>query len=262
MPGNTHFRRFRAAFLACAASIILVAGVAHADDGKLVKIQETVEQINPNARINWVKDSPLKGLNEVGVDGVVLYISDDGRYLLHGTLLDVVNRKNLTEIAGAQTRRVLLAEIKDSDKIIYAPKGVAKHRVIVFTDISCGYCHKVHEQLKGYLDRGIQIEYVPFPRGGPESPVLTQMERIWCAKDRHAAYDAAMQGKFPDQAKNCQSPVQTTYEIGDKIGIQGTPAIYSYDGMQYGGFVEPTELAKELDQNRAPGEPEITAQAP
>lgn len=240
--------------LALATTLALTAFAAQAAPD-MAKIQDTVRQINENAKIAWIKDSPVPGLNEVGVDGVVLYITDDGRHLFHGTLLDVASRKNLTELAGADIRKDLLASIKDSDKIIYKPKGAVKHRIIVFTDISCGYCAKVHENLQGYLDRGIQVEYVAFPRGGTQSPVTAQMDAIWCAKDRNAAYDAAIKGNLPAGA-SCKSPVIASYELGDKLGIQGTPAIYTPDGMQHGGYVGPEQLANELAAKRAPGDPE------
>jgi len=247
---------FRKLVLASALSIVAMSAFAGqaSKDASLNNIKATVAQINPNAKINWVKPSPIAGLQEVAVDGVVLYISDDGRYLLHGTMLDVVKRQNLTEIAGADTRKELLASIKDEDKIIFKPKGTPKHRIVVFTDISCGYCHKVHENLKGYLAKGIQVEYVAFPRGGPESPVLSQMEQIWCSKDRNSAYTSAMDGETPTGPLNCKNPVRAQYDLGDRLGIQGTPAIYTPDGLQHGGYVPPDKLAAELD--RKPGQPD------
>lgn len=248
----------------CLCLIIGIAGAAETavDGPKMQNIKATVAQINPDAKISWIKPSPLAGLSEVGVDGVVLYISDDGRYLLHGTLLDVLNRKNLTEIAGAETRKQLLAQIKPADKIIYRPKGQVKHTIVVFTDISCGYCHKLHEQIQGFLDRGIQVEYVPFPRGGTQSPALSQMERIWCSKDRNAAYDAAVAGNPTAGAPGaCANPVSELYELGDKLGIQGTPAVFTYDGLQHGGFVMPEALLEDLAPGRAVGDPETSSAA-
>ena len=245
--------------LILAASISLAtlsAGATEADPAKRAAIEATVAQINQNAKIAWIKPAPIPGLSEVSVDGVILYISDDGKYLLHGTMLDVANRKNLTELAGAETRRELLASIKDSDKIIYSPAGTPKHKVVVFTDISCGYCHRVHENIQAYLALGIQVEYVAFPRGGPQSPVLAQMEQIWCAKDRRAAYDAAIKGQAPIGSPACDSPIQAQYELGDRLGVEGTPAIYTYDGLQHGGFVPPDQLVKALDSRRAPGQPD------
>lgn len=239
-----------------ALSLFASAHAAELKPATRKAIEGTVSQINQAAKIGSITPGPIAGLNEVLVDGVVLYISDDGKYLFHGTLLDVVNRRNLTDIAGAAVRKDTLASLKDADKIIYKPAGKTKYKVVVFTDISCHYCHRVHENIKGYLDRGIQVEYVAFPRGGPQSPVLAQMEQIWCSKDRNAAYDAAVAGKTLANVVPCDNPVRAQYDIGDKLGIQGTPAIYSYDGMQHGGYIAPEQLLQALENKRQPGSPD------
>lgn len=219
-------------------------------------IEDTVVQINPQAAISSVQPSPIPGLNEVLVEGTVLYISDDGNYLIHGTMLDVANRKNLTELALVKVRKDLLASIRDEDKIIYRPKGKPKFRVVVFTDISCGYCQQFHRNIQGYLDAGIQVDYVAFPRGGPHTPVMAQMERIWCAPDRNKAYDEAIAGNVPTEPATCQSPVRAQYELGDRIGVQGTPAVFTYDGMQHGGALPPDQLERKLAMSRPPGAPD------
>ena len=36
-----------------------------------------------------------------------------------------------------------------------------KHVITVFTDITCGYCHKLHEQMKDYNALGITVRYRP-----------------------------------------------------------------------------------------------------
>ena len=41
-----------------------------------------------------------------------------------------------------------------------------KHSITVFTDISCGYCRKLHRELNDLLDAGITVKYLAFPRGG------------------------------------------------------------------------------------------------
>lgn len=247
----------RIALLAAISSALAFnASAQDLPDSTRTAIEGTVSQINQNAKIGWINPGPIAGLNEVGVDGVVLYISDDGKYLFHGTVLDVDNRRNLTELAGAKVRRDLLVSIDDSDKIIFSPAGTPKHKVIVFTDISCGYCSAVHENIQGYLDLGIQIEYVAFPRGGPQSPVLSQMEQIWCAGDRKTAYASAVSGKAPTGIPNCDNPVRSQYELGDRVGVDGTPAIYTYDGVRHGGFLPPDKLFQALESKRAPGTPD------
>lgn len=254
--------KYRRTLLALALGMTTFATLAAGPDGasqdaaRDQAIAATVKDINPNAKISGISKTPISGLNEVLVDGVVLYISDDGKYLVHGTMLDVKQRKNLTELAGADARRGLLKSIPEANKIVFKPQGKVKHRVTVFTDISCGYCHKLHEQIDGFLAKGIQVDYVAFPRGGSQSPVMEQMKAVWCAKDRKAAYAAAMEGEEAEPVAGCKSGVPEMYAIGDKMGIQGTPAVYSDDGMLLGGYLSPTKLAGLLDKNRAPGQPD------
>lgn len=232
------------------AAALIFAQTASAYDQKAV--EATVTQINATAKVQSVKATPIAGLVEVIADGTVIYVSEDGKYILSGVLLDVANRKNLTEVAGATVRKTILSEIPQDQKIVYATAGKPKHRVTVFTDVSCHYCQELHKQMKAYQDLGIQVEYVAFPRGGTQSPVYGQMISVWCSKDKKTAIDAAYQGK-PVASVPCDNPVATQYELGDKIGIEGTPAIYSESGLQVGGFLPPDQLLAALDAlNKTP----------
>jgi len=237
---------------AVALAVALPLAGAHAADEVPAPVRTaiaaTVAQINDTAAITSIKPMSIGGLNEVLVQGTVLYVSDDGRYLFHGTLLDVEARKNLTEVAMSATRRDLLASIPDDEKIIYRPDGEVKHTITVFTDISCGYCQQLHKHLQGYLDHGIQVEYVAWPRGGMGSPAFADMERIWCASDRQAAYSAAVSGTSGSLlgSRECDNPVRSHYVLGEQLGVEGTPAVYSRDGMQHGGFLSPDDLIARL----------------
>lgn len=224
-------------------SLALVQSASALDNAAVVS---TVTKINAKAKVQSVKQTPIPGLVEVIADGSVIYVSQDGKYIVSGTMLDVEGRKNLTEIAGASVRKDILAEIPQNTKIVYATPGKPKHVVTVFTDVSCHYCQELHKQMKAYQDVGIQIEYVAFPRGGTQSPVYGQMISVWCAKDKKQALDEAYLGK-PVPSVACESPVAEQYALGDKIGIEGTPAIYSQGGMQVGGFLPPAQLLAALD---------------
>jgi thiol:disulfide interchange protein DsbC len=238
-----------------AYALLLAAGSAFAAPDRQA-IEATVSAINGKAKLVSVRPTPFPQLNEVvaqderGAPSVV-YISDDGRYLVSGVLVDVQQRQNLTELATASLRRDLLASIPDDQKIIYATRGAPKHRVVVFTDISCGYCQRLHQHVQEFADKGIQVEYVAFPRGGVQSPAYAQMSQIWCAQDRKAALDDALAGR-PVTAKACDSPVNAHYELGDSVGVQGTPAIYTQDGVNVGGYVTPDQLLTTLERMAAP----------
>jgi thiol:disulfide interchange protein DsbC len=230
-------------------------------------IEKRIKEINPKAVITSIQPTPIAGLNEVMADGQPVYLSDDGRYLFHGSVLDMEERVNLTDLAGASIRKDLLDKVPDSEKIVFAPAGETKHTVRIFTDISCGYCKKLHQEIQSYLDHGIRVEYLAFPRGGEQSPAFADMEAIWCAKNTKIAYESAVAGDVPSLIP-CSNPVRNHYELGDRLGVQGTPAIYTTDGVQVGGYVPAAELLAQLNAKakaktaRASGESAAAAGAP
>lgn len=236
----------------------LMATSAYADEAQ---IKAAVKTIKETATIKSIRDIPITGIKEVIADNTVVYMDPTGRYLFFGTLLDLQEKRNLSDDAAAMVRKESLLSIPAADKIVYEPK-VVKHRVTVFTDISCGYCHKVHENLKGYMDRGIAIEFVPYPRGGQQNPAWNEMRKIWCAKDRNAAYDAASAGKTIPGEASCDDPVARTFALGESLAFEGTPAMYSADGKQLGGYVPPEEMAQRLDKEAAQNAAGKTAPPP
>ena len=73
------------------------------------------------------------------------------------------------------------------------------------------------------------------------------MEAIWCNNDRKSAFNAVVQGQqIPAVQSN--SPVKAQYQLGIKIGVNGTPAIYSQDGLYLGGYLSPEELEQHLEK--------------
>lgn len=235
---------FRATLLATA--LLATSLSASASDQE---IANAVHQVKATAQIRSVKDVPNTGLKEVIADSTVIYMDPHGQYLFFGTLLDLKNRVNLTEQAQAVARVASLKSIPDSEKIILrAPNE--KYRVTVFTDVSCGYCKLLHQNEQGYLDRGITIEYAAFPRGGTQSESFGIMRQVWCSKDRAAAYKAAIEGKPVTGVAACNDPVAKHYEIGDGMAIEGTPAIFTEDGRQIGGFLTPEQMEARLKEGK------------
>ncbi|MBN8924184.1 MAG: hypothetical protein BGP10_04580 [Rhodanobacter sp. 68-29] len=261
MPTLTRFaRRALACAIALTSSAVAVAGATAPTDHQAIR--DTVRAINDKAVIRSIDDMPIPGLKRVVADGSVLYTTDDGRYLFYGVLLDTKTHRNLTDEALGDVRLELLKTIPADDKIVFSPKN-PKYTVTVFTDTGCPYCHLIQKNLKGYMDAGIAIEYVPFPRGGVLSPEVAKMTAVWCAKDRQAAYATVVAGgQVP--AANCgkAADIAKMYALGDKLGIEGTPAIYDQTGRQLGGFLPPAALLGKLQQGERKAQSVAAAAAP
>ena len=217
------------------------------------RARAALQTLNPQVEIDYVGEAPLPGFREVIVGGQVVLVSDDGRYLVQGTVLDIAAKKDLTQSSAALSkyRLDLLKSIKASDRIIFAPPN-PKYTVSVFTDIECGYCRKLHSELAEYHRQGIAIEYMAFPRMGLGSKDHKDMISVWCASDRKQALTDAKNGK-PVPQRSCQStPVDMEYNVGQRLGISGTPAVFAPDGSQLGGYLPPDKMREALDSLASP----------
>lgn len=222
------------------------------------RARSAVAQLNPNAKVDYVGAAPLPGFREVIAGGQLLYISDDGRYLMQGAVLDLDQQQDLmqTSAALAEHRRKLIATIPHSEKIVFAPPN-PRYTVTVFTDIECGYCRKLHGEIAELNRQGIAVEYLAFPRMGLGSQDHKDMISVWCAPDRKRALTDAKAGKSVP-ARDCKNPVTMEFDVGQRIGVSGTPAIYSAEGIQLGGYLPPAAMRARLDElaaKRAPAAP-------
>ena len=212
------------------------------------RARSAVAQLNPRATVDYVGAAPLPGFREVIAGGQLLYISDDGRYLMQGAVLDLQQQEDLMQnsAALAQHRSKLIATIPHSEKIVFAPPN-AKYTVTVFTDIECGYCRKLHEEIAEINRQGIAVEYLAFPRMGLGSQDHKDMISVWCAPDRKRALTDAKAGKSI-ASRDCKNPVTMEFDVGQRVGVSGTPAIFSAEGVQLGGYLPPAALRAKLDE--------------
>ncbi|MFC3031106.1 bifunctional protein-disulfide isomerase/oxidoreductase DsbC [Pseudoalteromonas fenneropenaei] len=194
-----------------------------------------------------IRPSPIAGLLTLITDKGVLYGSPDGQYLMQGTLLDIDKRVNLTEDALSDVRKDGVAEFTDS-MIVYKAAN-EKHQITIFTDITCGYCRKLHRELQDYLDAGITVRYLAFPRGGLRGDGYEDLRNVWCAKDAAKALTEAKAGNAVAKVENCQAPVAEHYQLGQSFGISGTPAIILEDGTMIPGYQPAASLAQILEEH-------------
>lgn len=196
-----------------------------------------------NIQVSDIEPSPLPGIKSVLTDSGVFYVSEDGKYLFQGPLFDIGGKK-LINVSNLTLNKQLDALIPQM--IVYkAPKQ--RHVVTVFTDISCGYCQKLHKEIKRYNDKGITIRYLAYPRSGLNSEVAANMRSVWCAKDPAAAMNQAMENKAVKPA-NCPIDLGKHLTLGTQYGVQGTPALLLEDGTMLSGYQSAESLSNLLNK--------------
>lgn len=229
------------------------ATVAAAPGTAAARARDALLSIDPKMPIESIESAPLPGFQQAIVGGQVIFVSNDGKYLLQGTLYDVANRLDLGESAMAAIRVKLLQGIPLSDRIVFAPAN-PKYTVTVFTDVECGYCRKMHSEIGEYNAQGIAVQYVAFPRMGLASEDFRKMESVWCATDRKKALTDAKNDR-PVAARTCTNPVAMQYTLGQRMGLTGTPMVLTADGTQLGGYVPPAQMRAMLDKLAAGTKP-------
>jgi thiol:disulfide interchange protein DsbC len=232
-----------AAVVALASTLSLFA---HADEASDKAIRKTLESLNLEIPVESISSSPLNGLYEVNLKGGrVLYASADGQFVMQGNLYQIQGGKpvNLTEKVERQAISKTINGIPTAEMVVYPAVGETKSHITVFTDTTCPYCHKLHGEVPELNKRGIEVRYVAFPRQGLGSPGDEQLQAVWCSKDRRAAMDRMVDGKNI-KAPKCDNPVTKQFEIGQSIGVNGTPAIVLADGQVIPGYQPAPQVAK------------------
>ncbi len=209
-------------------------------------VSAAVQKLIPTADDMAIADTPIDGLLEVTVGGDILYVNESGEYLLQGKLFDLENREDLTEKARSKIRQKVLGEVNQDEQIVFAGDKV-EYDVTVFTDIDCGYCRKLHNEMDAYNKLGIAVHYMMFPRAGIPSESYDKAVSVWCAENQQSALTSAKLGQTPAK-KTCDNPVQQQYETGRQMGMSGTPAIITKSGYLIPGYMPPQQLKQRLDQ--------------
>jgi thiol:disulfide interchange protein DsbC len=227
-----------------AALACLMFGMAlSATAGEAENRKNLAARIPQFAKIDEVTKAPIPGLYEVRVNGFEIFYTDEqGNYLLQGNLIDVKERKNLTEERVEKLSQVAFDKLpaKDAIKIV---RGNGKRRLAVFADPNCGYCKQFERDLTK-IDN-VTIQLFLYPVLGPDSVVKSR--NIWCAKDKAKSWDDWMQRGVAPAAAECDTTALTrNREFGQKYNITGTPTLIFSDGTRAPGAIPAAQVEKQL----------------
>lgn len=214
-----------------------------------VAIKRALEASRPDIKVATVAPAEIPGLYLVQLQsGPIFYASADGRHFVLGDLYQVQSGDfiNLTEQRRNVERAREMAAVKVEDTIAFKPKGATKAVVNVFTDVDCGYCQKLHQEVPQLNAMGIEVRYLAYPRAGVGSPTYQKLVTAWCSKDRQGALTRLKNREHVPVSTCAKNPVTAQYELGDRIGVQGTPALITASGELIPGYMPAKDLAAKL----------------
>lgn len=196
--------------------------------------------------VEAVSQAPIDGLFEVRLEsGDTFYTTAAGDYLLVGDLFENSDDGmiNLTEQKRNGERARRLAEVDADQRVTFRGTEEPSATLTIFTDTTCPYCAKLHEEVPALNEMGIQVDYLAFPRGGMSSPGARELQQVWCADNPSEAMSAIKRGDSVEGDAGCDNPVAEQYHLGMELGVKGTPAIVLPDGQMVPGYVPAERLA-------------------
>ena len=229
-----------------AAAALLVAATAHGEGADT--LIERLKKLRPNIPINDVHPTPAAGIYALELEGgTILYGTEDGRFLFAGDMYELTDASlvNLAETRRSGMRRDLMNSVSRDEMLVFAPEGATKASITVFTDVDCGYCRKLHQEVPALNSSGVEVRYVAYPRAGVGSESYNKIVSAWCAKNPQQALTDVKAGKTIPQS-TCDNPVAGQYDLGQRVGVTGTPAIVLEDGRLLPGYMPAADLVAAL----------------
>ncbi|MBO67938.1 MAG: disulfide bond formation protein DsbC [Acidiferrobacteraceae bacterium] len=220
--------------------ILLLPLQIDADDEIPQLVLESASELIPGLMPEKIEATPIKELYLVSFGSQIIYISTDGRYVVAGDMIDTKSGRNLAEEVRSLTRRKLIDDLSESGMVVFTPEAV-RSTITVFTDITCPYCVKLHNEIEELLKGGVKVRYLGYPRAGLSSSANDILVSVWCSTDRGQAMTNAKAGKRIEELI-CETPIAAHMLTAEKMGVRGTPTIVLQNGELIPGYVPSSEL--------------------
>ena len=197
-------------------------------------IRKSLTERLPNLpKIDEISKTPMNGLYEVRMGSDIMYSDADGSFLIQGTLIDVKQKRNLTEERIDKLSAIAFDQLPLKNAFTQV-RGNGKRKLVVFADPNCGYCKRFEKDLQK-LDN-VTIHHLLYPILGEDSKAKSR--NIWCAKDKAKTWNDWMINSTTPANANCDTAaVDANVELGMKqLRIFSTPTIFNADGARIEGY--------------------------
>lgn len=228
------------------ASLLGVLSLTHAAEPAAAGMTDLLKSRLGQVPVGDPVETPATGVYQTRFGSKVGYLTGNGRYLIIGDMIDLKTQQNLTELARRDVTKGIIDKVGlDNLAVFPSTSGETKKVLNVFTDTSCPYCKKLHQEVPDLQKAGIEVRYFPFPRGGARGPGYQGLKQVWCAKDKAKGMDIAKEvvaGKLPSGDCAQASFVDKGYQLGNQLGVSGTPALFIENGKKIEGYVPSKQL--------------------
>jgi thiol:disulfide interchange protein DsbC len=223
--------------VALAFASVLFAGCVGAEQPAEVTIRKAIEErLGATAKVESITATPYSGLYEVRIGNEIIYTDKNAEYLFIGNIFNAKTSQNLTKARTDEINRIKFSELP-LGLALKTVKGNGERVIAIFEDPNCGYCKRFRQTTLKQADN-ITVYTFMYNILSPDS--FVKSANVWCAADRNRTWDDWMvNGKVPPTVtKKCDNPNDKVVELGQKLRIEGTPAIFFADGSRISGMVD------------------------
>jgi thiol:disulfide interchange protein DsbC len=229
----------------CIALLSLTfTGVVFAQTAQESAVKKLIEpKLGQGVKVDSVIKTPYSGLFEVRVGSDILYTDEKAQYLFVGNVLDAKSGTNYTKARTDELSKIKFSDLP-LESALKMVKGDGKRVIAVFEDPNCGYCKRFRKTLAG-MDN---ITVYTFLYNILSEDSTVKSKNVWCSADRNKAWDEWMlNGKAPSAAPaNCATPNEKILALGQKLRVNGTPAIFFADGSRVPGAMDAKGLEEKF----------------
>lgn len=224
-----------------ASWLAALAATAQADDAA---VRATLQRTFPQSPIQGIAKTPVPGLVEAAIGGRVVYVTEDGLYILGGPLIDVNAKRNLSDARLEQINAIPFDSL-NLEWAIKIVKGKGTRKVAIFEDPDCPYCRALEKATRDVDDLTVYVFLYPIDQLHPEASAKSRA--VWCASDPAKAWTEVMRsGAVPTGAATCANPLAKIAAFASEHRINGTPTTILSDGRRMVGAVPREQLEARL----------------
>ena len=211
--------------------------------------QATIDAVK-NTKIDIVK-LPITGMNAMDSNGQIMFVSDNGRFVITGQIIDIWQKKTLdtmSEMAEVSGKIPMGGFNLDLDALNTVTIGNGDKEVIVFIDPQSEHCHTL---IKQAMDLGSTYTFklIVVPAMGEESNRLSK--KLFCSVNRKSNIKAILDNSIDELEvhSDCDTKqYDKTLVLAQVIGIKGVPYLIAPDGRFFQGL--PKNLNNWLEEKQ------------
>jgi len=229
------FRNMLKQFIALSLSLTLCSvSFASVDT-----VKAKLAQQYPNIKIDNLKTTEMQGLYSGTLDDKIIYVNEDVQHIFIGSMIRLKDQHNLTKDLVDQKNYVDFKTLPLNDAI-KTVRGNGKRQLAIFSDPNCPYCKVLEGNLAKLNDVTIYTFIYPI-----KAQSILPSKQVWCSSNKAYAWKNLIQsGIKPTAPANCATPIDRNLELGQKLGLQGTPAIIFSNGYKAMGAYPADEIEK------------------